>query len=77
MDRGAWWATAHGIAESDITEQLSIQRVNWRRKSNKTDWKWRGKEEIRLSEAKFGECSICITEERKQLKKAGMTRRGE
>ena len=23
MDRGAWWATAHGIAESDMTEQLS------------------------------------------------------
>ena len=22
-DRGAWWATVHGIAESDMTEQLS------------------------------------------------------
>ena len=22
MDRGAWWATAHRVAESDITEQL-------------------------------------------------------
>ena len=24
MDRGAWWASVHGITGSDMTEQLSV-----------------------------------------------------
>ena len=27
MDRGTWWATIHGVGESDMTEQLTHTQV--------------------------------------------------
>ena len=27
MDRGAWRATVHGVAESDMTEQLTLSLI--------------------------------------------------
>ena len=32
MDRGAWWATAHGVTESNMTERLSVQSTERVRK---------------------------------------------
>ena len=32
MGTGAWWATVHGVAESDTTEHTHIQR-HWGRKA--------------------------------------------
>ena len=29
MDRGAWWAIAHGVAESDTTDRLSMSIVTF------------------------------------------------
>ena len=27
MERGAWWATVHGVAELDMTEQLTLSQT--------------------------------------------------
>ena len=27
MDRGAWWATVHGVTKSDMTEHVHTKRV--------------------------------------------------
>ena len=29
MDRGAWWATVHGVTEWDATEHLSLSLSRW------------------------------------------------
>ena len=29
IDRGAWWATVHGVSETDMTEQLTHTRVRF------------------------------------------------
>ena len=28
MDRGAWWPPVQGVAESDMTEQLSVSMID-------------------------------------------------
>ena len=27
MDKGSWWATVHGVAESDVNEHMSTDSI--------------------------------------------------
>ena len=36
MDSGAWWATVHGVSESDMTEQLSTAQWQKAKRNQKT-----------------------------------------
>ena len=48
MERGAWWATVHGIAELDTTEELTLSLSFWMEWSQNvygwmaslTQWTW-------------------------------------
>ena len=40
MDRGTWWATVHGITESDTTEQLALTYLTFSRYSIDTSSKY-------------------------------------
>ena len=37
MNRGAWWATVHRVAELDMTEQLTLSLVEFQNRCEKLD----------------------------------------
>ena len=43
MDSGAWWATAHGVAESERTEETELARLQYLCRPNDTSG-WLGRQ---------------------------------
>ena len=39
MDRGAWWATVHGVTQSDTTERLSTSTAQTENSLDVLPWK--------------------------------------
>ena len=41
MDRGAWWAAVHGVAELDMTEQLHLHALEKEMATHSSILAWR------------------------------------